>query len=328
MNKLPIALICDKNFLMPTIVTITSILENKAEDTFADIYVFGGDFDDTACREFDAVEGYENFRVTCLKKPLDKFADIVQMSSISPACLLKFEISDDLSQYDRVLYVDTDMIIREDLWDLYSGTELGDNYLAAVLHSSCIMDKTERINGGFLLFNARKMREDNMSEKLIAYRRSLGNRKSMDQQTFNEYCKGHIAFLPIRYNCMPFRYIDEQIPQYYTMAEFNEFFGTDYRNWKDAVKDAAVIHYITGEKPWKSYDIYAGDEWYKYYLKSPYKDVPLNRTGKAARFKKICAKEGIGGVVEHYIKKPLRSVYYTIRGIEYRKSKWAANNWG
>ncbi|MDC7294956.1 hypothetical protein NXH67_15705 [Butyrivibrio sp. DSM 10294] len=328
MNRLPFALICDRDFSMPTVVTITSILENKAEDTFADIYVFGGDFSIEDCKKFDVFEDYKNCKVTCIPKSLDKFNDIVQMSSISPACLLKFELCDELSEYDRVLYVDTDMIIREDLWNLYSTAELGDNYLGAVLHSSCIMDKTERINGGFLLFNARKMRDDHMSEKLLAYRRSLGNRRSMDQQTFNEYCKGQITFLPIRYNCMPFRYIDEQIPQYYTMAEFNEFFGTNYRSWKDAVKDAAVIHYITGEKPWKSYDIYAGEEWYKYYLKSPYKDVPLKRTGKGARFAKLMRKEGMSGVLERYIKRPLRSVYYTVRGLEFRKKKWASNNWG
>ena len=328
MNKLPIALICDENFMMPTIVTITSILENKAEDTFADIYVFGGDFKSDDEAEFRKITGYDNYAVTCIQKPLDKFSDIVQLSSISPACLLKFEICDDLSSYDRVLYVDSDMIIREDLWKLYSETDLGENYLAAVLHSSCIMDKTERINGGFLLFNARKMREDGMSTKLLEYRRSLGNRKSMDQQTFNEYCAGKIAFLSARYNCILFRLIAEQNPQYYTMDEFNELFGTSYRTWKDAVKDAAVYHYITGDKPWKSYDIYAGDEWYKYYLKSPYKNTPLKRTGKLARFKRIKAQDGMGGVVEHYIKMPLRCLYYNLRGLEFRKKKWAGNNWG
>lgn len=328
MNRLPFALICDKNFVMPTIVTITSILENKAEDTFADIYVFGGDFSKEDSEKFNVFGNYKNSSVTCIEKPLDKFSDIVQMSSISPACLLKFEISDDLSQYDRVLYVDSDMIIREDLWKLYSETDLGDNYLAAVLHSACILDKTERINGGFLLFNARKMREDGMSSKLIAYRRSLGNRSSMDQQTFNEYCKGQITFLPIRYNCMPFRYVAEQIPQFYTMEEFNKFYGTDYDSWKAAVKDAAVIHYITGEKPWKSYDIYAGEEWYKYYKKSPCKDEPLMRGGKLDRFKRIKNKDGMAGVIEHYVKMPLRVLYYTVRGLEFRKQKWASNSWG
>ncbi len=328
MNKLPIVFICDKNFIMPTSVAITSLCENKKPDTYLDIYILGGDLDAEFSDTFKFFDKYGNCSVTCIQRSLEKFSDIVQLSSISPACLLKFEICDILDQYDKILYVDSDMIIREDLWNLYSETDLGDNYLAAVLHSSCILDKTERINGGFLLFNARKMREDGMSEKLLAYRRSLGNRKSMDQQTFNEYCAGKIAFLSARYNCILFRLIAEQHPEYYTMDEFNELFGTNYRTWKDAVKDAAVYHYITGDKPWKSYDIYAGDEWYKYYKKSPYKNVPLKRTGKLARFKRIKAEDGMGGVIEHYIKMPLRGIYYNVRGLEFRKKKWAGNNWG
>lgn len=314
---------------MPTAVTITSLLENKAEDTFLDIYVLGGDLDDEVKEAVAPFEKqYKNCSVTCKRCSLDKFSDIAQLSSISPACLLKFDICEMLPQYDKILYVDSDMIIREDLWKMYNETELGDNYLAAVLHTSCILDKSQRINGGFLLFNAVKMRQDNMSKKLLEYRRSLGNRKSMDQQTFNEYCAGKIAFLPVRYNCILFRIIAEQHPQFYTMDEFNAFFGTDYKSWKDAVKDAAVFHYITGDKPWKSHDIYAGDEWYSYYLKSPYKDVPLKRTGKLARMKRIGAQEGAKGVIEHYIKMPLRAVYYTIRGLEFRKKKWAGNSWG
>lgn len=328
MNRLPFALICDKNFLMPTMVTITSILENKAQDTFADIYVFGGDFSKEDSEKFNVFGHYENSSVTCIEKPLDKFSDIVQLSSISPACLLKFDISDDLPQYDRVLYVDSDMIVKEDLWKLYSETELGDNYLAAVLHSACILDKTERINGGFLLLNAKKLREDDMSTKLIAYRRSLGNRSSMDQQTFNEYCKGRITFLSARYNCMPFRYMAEQIPQFYTMDEFNSYYGTNYRDWKEAVKDAAVIHYITGDKPWIYRDIYAGDEWYKYYLLSPCGKQKLDRKGKLYRFNKKLSKGGFSEVLEYYVKKPLRAVYYSMRSLEFRKDKWAGNNWG
>lgn len=328
MNKLPIVLVCDKNFIMPTAVTITSILENRGKDTFPDIYVLGGDLDEEVMTAFKPFEKYDNCSVTVRKCSLEKYNEIVQLSSISPACLLKFDVSDILNQYDKVLYVDSDMIIREDLWDMYNGTDLGDNYFGAVLHSACILDGTERINGGFILFNAKKMRDDNMSEKLLAYRKSLGNRKSMDQQTFNEYCAGKITFLSSRYNCILFRLLEEQRPQFYTMDEYNAFYGTNYRTWKDAVRDAAVYHYITGDKPWKSYDIYAGDEWYKYYMKSPFKDVPLKRTGKIARLKRIKASEGMGGVIEHYIKMPLRCLYYSMRSLEFRKRKWMGNSWG
>lgn len=328
MNKLPIVFVCDKNFIMPTSVAVTSLCENKKKDTFLDIYILGGDLDEEFEKTFEYFRKYDNCSITCLKRPLDRFSDIVQISTISPACLLKFEVSEVLSQYDKILYIDSDMIVREDLWDFYNTTDISDVYFAAVLHSECILDKTERINGGFLLFNAKKMREENMYDTLLAYRKALGNRKSMDQQTFNEVCKGHIKFLSSRYNCMPYRYQQEQIPQFYTMDEFNSFFGTNYRNWKEAVKDAAVIHYITGEKPWLYKDIKFGDEWMKYYYKSPYGNIELKRKGKIDRFKKKLSSGGWSEVIEFYIKQPLRAVYYSMRSLEFRKSKWPKSNWG
>lgn len=328
MNKIPVVLVCDKNFIMPTSVTITSLLDNKNSDTYYDIYILGGDLDEEAQAAFKPLEKYGNCRITCIKRPLDRFSDIIQLANISSAGLLKFEICDIITDYDKILYIDSDMIIREDLWKLYDESDVSDCFFAAVIHSECIIDGAKRINSGFILFNAVRMRRDNMSEKLIQHRRALGNRKSMDQQTFNEVCGNHIKYLSPRYNCMPYRYMKEQIPQYYTMDEFNSFYGTSYKNWKDAVKDAAVIHYITGNKPWIYNDVYCGDEWYGYYLKSQYGKKKLKRKGKLDRLKNISRKDGVSGVVEYYIKSPLRACYYSMRSLEFRKSKWIKNTWG
>ena len=127
---------------------------------------------------------------------------------------------------------------------------------------------------------------------------------------------------------MPKRFEIEQKPQYYTMDEYNAFYGTKYKTWQEAVRDAAILHYITGEKPWKFKDVYCSDEWYQYYLKSPYKETKLNRGGKMLRFSKIRHTEGASGLVEYYAKRPLRRAYYHMRGLEFRKQKWVHDSWG
>lgn len=326
MKKIPIAMICDKNFIMPTSVTITSIIENKACDIGLDIYVIGVDCENEELKVFDGLGKGRNVNITLIYVSAEKYKDIKQISSIPIACLLKFELCELISGYDKILYLDGDVIVRTDLWDLYS-ISVEKYYLGAVLHPICIVDGGHRINGGVILFNAKKMRNDNMRDKLIKYRRNLGDRGSMDQQTFNEVCENKIRYICPEYNCIPRLLIDEHFPKMYTLKEYNNFFNTSYKSWKSILKEAKIIHF-NDEKPWEYSDLYRANEWMKYYKKSIFGYVKLKRGSKIKRFKKFYQRGGYKGIVEVYLRKPLRKVYYFIRGMKFRKLKCPVDTWG
>ena len=46
-----------------------------------------------------------------------------------------------------------------------------------------------RKDAGIVVFNAERIRQENLSKKLYETRIALGDRASMDQQTFNIICK-------------------------------------------------------------------------------------------------------------------------------------------
>ena len=106
------------------------------------------------------------------------------------------------------------------------------------------------INAGIMLFNAGKMRRDSMKDILVAKRRSLGNRSSMDQQTYNMVIKDSIKYLGIRYNCVPGR-LTGDVRMDYSIDELNRLYGTNYRNAREVIEDAVIVHFATGNKPWK-----------------------------------------------------------------------------
>jgi hypothetical protein len=41
-----------------------------------------------------------------------------------------------------------------------------------------------------------------------------------------------------------------------------------------------VIHWTGAGKPWKYYDVLLAHEWWRRYVESPFKDVPLVRVAK------------------------------------------------
>lgn len=297
---IPIVMISDDNFVMQTCVAVTSMYLNKKQDTVYEVNVVMAECSEESARIFASM-GKRDCRINLVKASLDQYRDIKQLAHISIACLLKFDICELLPQYDKLLYMDGDVIVRKDLTEFYE-TDLEDNYAAAVKEVSYLKKDEGLINAGIMLFNAKKMREDGMRDILVAKRKSLGDRGSMDQQTYNIVIRGKIRYLSIIYNCIPSKLIGDAKMDY-TMQELNRMYETNYRNAGQVVKDAVIVHFATGNKPWKYTFAPCAKEWYQYYLKSPYGDKPFKRYGRwGYRFHNmsgIWREGGFAGVVRY-----------------------------
>ncbi len=301
---IPIVMICDDNFVMQTCVAITSLVKNKNADTNYEVFVVMAECSEKSA---DILRGMGRMDciITLIQASLEDYREIKQLAHISIACLLKFDICELIKEYDKLLYLDGDIIVRKDLSELYH-TELGDNYAAGVKELYCMKKDDGCINAGIMLFNARKMREDGMRDILVAKRKSLGNRSSMDQQTYNMVIKGRIRYISIAYNCVPGRLAGD-VKMDYTMAELNALYETNYKSPAQLIDDAAILHFATGNKPWKYTFAPCAGEWYTYYLLSPYGKEPFKRYGRwGYRFHNmsgILKKEGWTGVVTYLQKR-------------------------
>ena len=297
-------MISDDNFVMQTCVAITSLCKNKNADTTYEVFVVMAECSKYSEEIFQKMQR-EDCIITLVRASLEPYRDIRQLAHISIACLLKFDICELIPSYDKVLYLDGDIIVRKDLTELYN-TELEDNYAAAVKELYCMKDDDGCINAGIMLFNAKKMREDHMRDILVAKRKSLGNRSSMDQQTYNMVIKGNMKYLSLIYNCVPGRLIGD-VKMDYSIKELNSLYGTNYRNAKQAINDAVIIHFATGNKPWKYTFAPCAKEWYEYYLLSPYGNKPFKRYSRWGyrihNISEMVKKDGVTGIVKHYKKR-------------------------
>jgi len=288
---IPVVMICDKNFVMQTCVAMRSLYINKAEETAYDVYVMVQNCPQKEQKQLLGMAG-QDFSVHVIEKEVEEYQEIKQLAHVSRASLYKFDICDTIPEYDKILYLDGDMIIRQDLWELYD-SDLGDYYVAGVPHSLGIITGEKKLNGGMLLFNAVRIREEGLREVFIRTRLSLGDRKSMDQETFHIVFGDKKMFLSPRYNVMLDKVDYER--KYYPVSAYNAFYDTCYQARKDIIKDAAIIHFTGAIKPWEYRFAKCAKEWGRYYsMTFPGNEIKLK--GYPAYFRQVLKKNGLRGI--------------------------------
>lgn len=298
-GMIPVVFITDENFIMQTVVAMTSLYYSKKAETEYDVYVVTADCAETAKRKFKRLEK-KDMRVNIVEASLEEYRDIKQLAHIPIACLLKFNICDLVSSYEKIIYLDGDICVRNDLSDLYD-IDLGECFAGGVPSLEMLSSDKRMINAGIMLFNASKMRAEHMAERLVAERKKLGDRGSMDQQTFNMVLGDQILFLPPKFNCIADKFLGDE-KRIFKLDKVNKLYGTGYASFKELVDDAVIIHFASGMKPWKFSFIPCADEWYRAYKASVYRNVELKRKNllqaRVTGMKNQLKKNGVKGFVK------------------------------
>ena len=151
---------------------------------------------------------------------------------------------------DKVLYLDSDLIVTGDLTDLFE-LDLGENYLAAA--RSCF-GAGLGFNAGVLLINNKKWRSENIRQQLIELtEKEHENVKEGDQSILNMLFKDQYSLLEDKYNF--------QIGFDAGAAEKNHAFIFEI----PLTPLPKILHYISPDKPWKQFSVgRLREEWWKY----------------------------------------------------------------
>ena len=171
-------------------------------------------------------------------------------------------IADMFEQYDKGIYIDSDVIVSGDISEMYN-IDLGDNIIGACrdisiagveplmyyLENAIGVDKNEYINSGVLLMNLKQMREKKFTERFL----TLLNKYQFDclapdQDYINAICNGKILYLNQEWDSMPL-----------------------WENGKDFEKPK-IIHYNLFKKPWCYDNIQYEDYFWKYAKQTEYYD--------------------------------------------------------
>lgn len=256
---IPIVLSTDHRFLMPTGVTMLSILRSSIECEI-DFYILCDDSileDDKNKLRAVICESDNNSKVNFIHMG-DVFANSYEDRGVTYPAYYRLLIPWIIKDYEKVIYCDGDVIFKKSIKSLYD-YDLGDNYCAGVKRflldhysyrryaKNLGINPEEYINSGVLLINSREMRNHNVKDLFL--REAQKKYHYFDQDIINIVCKGKIATLPFGYNVTPTMDISD--------------------------KDIIAIHYA-GLKPWMYY-VRRWYDWWNVYCHSPFYDENLEK---------------------------------------------------
>ena len=308
-NSVNLCFLADDNYIMQTTVTINSIYLNRNNNTTYNIYIIlnkGKEKNIQRIKELETV----NFKINIIK--IDKINELVKFDiegiSASPTAICKFYIPEILNELDKVLYIDGDVIILDDLLDLYN-TDIKDNYVAAVKDTCGLSRSLYRLfkkdvfyfNSGVMLMNLKKMREEKTSNSLMEYRIN-GYNQLMDQDSLNYVLKGKVIELPFAYNTQLCCF--ENVKWFNTNNQIqvlHDYFKlpNNTKEYNDIINNAKIVHYSGSLKPWNQGEVIESELWNYYYNNSPFKDVILHK--KPNRKKKLNVVNKIFKRMRRYI---------------------------
>lgn len=261
----------DNNY-RPMYVAMSSILYSKHKDTAINFIILTtNDFKQEYKNEiFMLVRDFGNIDVEFIPVE-DKFVGVTsEISHITVPTYYRLLLPNIIND-DRCLYLDTDVIVRQDLWDLYN-TDIDGYELAGVeayfrkllkvgsferfLHEFDIISMDKYINCGVMLMNLSLLRKNNFYEqglKMFYKCHEKGIRICEDQDIINAICLEKIKILKPKYNAM-LKYYK------YPYSVFRDFCTKS--DWEETWDNPAIIHYAGEDKPWKLLSLPYSDEWW------------------------------------------------------------------
>ena len=210
-NKIHIALTFNNDYYLLASVTIATILRNIANTTFVFIHIIeSGDFIYETRKKINSLREKLNNNSEFIfhngSKVMDDFGKEIKNQPYGVGEYSRL-MAPDLVEDDRILVVDSgDIMVIKDLVELYN-IDLKDKLVWGALdpYAKChSFNKENYINGGVLLFNAKKWRELGIYKDIVNFYKAFNFKGKLGLpiqdilNTFIPYLS--VGILPLRYN--------------------------------------------------------------------------------------------------------------------------------
>ncbi len=284
---IPVVFASDNNYTPMLATTVYSMLANASDKYFYDVIVLSNGITAENKALINSFLDSQNASVRFLEASslIGEYSLTTNNEHIGLETYYRFLIQDALPDYNKVLYLDSDLIIKEDISRLFE-TELGDYLLAAVRDIDFIgilnMKKGKRkkyneeilkmknpydyFQAGVLLLNTEKMRSFHPVNEWLNL---ASNDKYIynDQDVLNYVCEGRVLYLDNRWNVM--NDCADRIKNVFSLAP-----ASVYDVYLSSRKNPYIIHYAGFEKPWNTRDCDMRESYWAYARETPlYEDL-------------------------------------------------------
>lgn len=312
-----VAFVTNRRFWNYTYVAIYSLLEHGNSFRNYRIYIISEDYDSKKEKQLKLIEN-KNKNV-CFKHidPSDLFDgyDFFVLGHFSKETYYRLAIHNLIPELDKVLYLDSDIIVNHDVSELYD-VDLGKNLVGACLdpdtaglYNGYQPDKKEYMDlvlklknpylyfqAGVLLMNLSEFRRMYTAKEILDY--SVSQKfQLLDQDVLNCLCEGSVKCVDMSWNVM----VD------FSGIRRSKIISRAPQNLIDmydkARKSQKIIHYAGPEKPWHYPEMdMAGEFWSVARQTVVYESILWNMAQHAAdeiyRYRILIDKKPIKKILE------------------------------
>lgn len=267
MNKeIPIFFTIDNGYAPLLAVALHSAIQNASPDRQYRAVVLHQELSDANIAKLQALET-DNFKINLTPMQAnfdaldDRMSNRLRCDYFTLTIYFRLFIPAMFPQYDKGIYIDSDVVLTEDIAKLYD-IDIGDNLigacndlsiadtppLVAYTEQAVGVQKHEYINSGVLLMNLRKLRECDLEGHFLSLLNTYHfDSIAPDQDYLNAMCNGKIYYLDEAWDAMP----NESKPP---LAKTN------------------LIHYNLFSKPWCYDGVQYGEIFWNYAQNTCYID--------------------------------------------------------
>ena len=310
--------------------TIRSLLDQISENKNYDIIILEQEIQSkTKIRLLSMVKGIRNvsIRFFNVKQIFDDYVLSI-CEHFAVETYFRLILSDFLPEYNKIIYLDSDLIILDDIAKLYD-IDISNYCVAGVVdtvlaghingftpekHRPYYLEKVKikeknllnLINAGVLLINLSKIREQYTSNELLDYAQA-NNFNLCDQDVINSIFQDKILHLKNEWNA----YNDEEG----TLRRWCATFAPKemYFSYKIAIKNPKILHFCGTTKPWNEPNYEYAHLFWDTLKKTPFYELVIHRRIieisnflNHNTYKQIVDRRTLKGKIKFTIKKIVR----------------------
>jgi len=267
-GEVPIFFAVDDNYIPFLGVALKSLIENSSKEYKYIVKVL---YTSVTKTNMEKIKKYESDGVNI--EFIDVNPKIKEISHklytrdyFSNTTYYRLLIPDLYPEYDKAIYLDSDIIVLKDITKLFK-MNIGDNLLAAAPDDVIqtievfrnysekvvgVADYRNYFNAGILLLNLKELRNFSFKDKFLYLLGTIKFSVAQDQDYMNRLCKGRVTLLQKTWNKMPVS--GDNIDK----SRIN------------------IIHYNLAFKPWHFDDVLYQEYFWKYAKKTEFYKEILN----------------------------------------------------
>lgn len=272
---IPIAMAMDDNYVYPTMVSITSAMENIDSGTEYSFYIMHDpNFKEENKEKIKSLESkYPDCHIHLINMG-NQFKGANDKGHITTPTYYRLSLSGLLKDIDKIIWLDGDTLIFKDLTQMYNIDMDGLCYRGFLDETvdgakAFGVENDHYICAGVMLINLEELRKDGALEKFDNFIDKNNNSLIQhDQTVINVVYADKIGILPPEYGFFNSYATEELAEKYCAKLKCTDKYKKEDMNY--ALNNLSILHCIV--KPWKFFDVYFADLWWEYAQKTDYYD--------------------------------------------------------